>query len=260
MKDTSNILSVGLGSQVEILGVRINRFSKEQVVTWWDSVIQNNGKVSICIANAHTLNLAYKDINYLGCLEGFYVLNDGVGVSIASKILYGEDFPDNLNGTDLIPYYIENSMAKLKIFLLGGKPGIAELAAEKFRKLSSNILIAGCYHGYFNHFSDENIVNQINESGANILLVAFGNPLQEKWIYAVKDKLTVNVMVGVGALFDFMAGVVPRAQVWLRNLKGEWVYRLILEPKRLWRRYIIGNPLFLVRVLNQKVRNGIKKQ
>jgi alpha-1,3-mannosyltransferase len=93
----------------EILGIKINRLSKVQVATWWNSVIQSNRKVSICIANAHTLNLACRDIDYLKCLENFYVLNDGVGVSMASKILYGEDFHDNLNGTDLIPYYLGNT-------------------------------------------------------------------------------------------------------------------------------------------------------
>jgi alpha-1,3-mannosyltransferase len=247
--------------QFEILGIKINRLLKDEVVDMLDNIIGNNNKICVCIANAHTLNLAYEDMGYLDCLKNFYVLNDGIGVSIASRILYGKDLPDNLNGTDLVPYYLKNSKMSIKLFLLGGNPGIVELAAEKFKNQFNNISIVGYNHGYFNHFNDDNILKEINKSGANILLVALGNQLQERWIYKFKDKLNVNVMVGVGALFDFIANVIPRAPILVRKLKFEWLFRLIIEPKRLWRRYIIGNPLFLIRVLKQKINQiGRKNQ
>ena len=113
--------------------------------------------------------------------------------------------------------------------------------------------IVGTKSGYFDWASDSpGIVNEINDSKANILLVAFGVPLQEKWIDENINKLNSQVIMGVGGLFDFYSGQMKRAPKWMREVGMEWLFRLIKEPKRMWKRYIIGNPLFIYRVYKWK--------
>jgi N-acetylglucosaminyldiphosphoundecaprenol N-acetyl-beta-D-mannosaminyltransferase len=111
--------------------------------------------------------------------------------------------------------------------------------------------IAGARDGYFRPEEEGAVIEAINGSGARILLVAFGAPRQELWIARWRDRLAPPVAMGVGGLFDFYSGRIPRAPVWMREIGLEWVFRLMQEPGRMWRRYVIGNPLFLYRVRKQ---------
>ena len=111
--------------------------------------------------------------------------------------------------------------------------------------------IVGARDGYFGPEEEEGVVEAINRSGARILLVAFGAPRQELWLQRWRDRLEPGVCMGVGGLFDFYSGRIPRAPAWMRELGLEWVFRLMQEPGRMWRRYVIGNPLFLSRVWRQ---------
>jgi N-acetylglucosaminyldiphosphoundecaprenol N-acetyl-beta-D-mannosaminyltransferase len=113
------------------------------------------------------------------------------------------------------------------------------------------LIIAGTRDGYFDAAEEAEVIESINASGADILLVAFGAPRQDVWLKAHKQALRVPVRMGVGGLFDFYSGRIPRAPVWMREMGLEWTYRLLQEPGRMWRRYIIGNPLFLYRVWRQ---------
>jgi N-acetylglucosaminyldiphosphoundecaprenol N-acetyl-beta-D-mannosaminyltransferase len=135
------------------------------------------------------------------------------------------------------------------MFLLGAKPGVAEKMKKNLEQKYNEIIISGVQDGYFDRQTgNDEVIEKINNSGAKILLVAFGAPNQEKWIYTNLQKLDVHAAIGVGGLFDFYSGNMPRAPKWMRELGIEWVFRLIKEPGRMWRRYIIGNPLFLQRV------------
>jgi N-acetylglucosaminyldiphosphoundecaprenol N-acetyl-beta-D-mannosaminyltransferase len=159
---------------------------------------------------------------------------------------------ENVNGTDLFPRLCEAaSQAGLSIYLLGARPGIAEAAANKMRERYPGLHIAGARDGYFSPEEEAGVVAGINASGAAILLVAFGVPRQELWIERWRTDLQPRVCLGVGGLFDFYSGRIARAPVWMREIGLEWVWRLLQEPKRMWRRYIIGNPLFLSRVWRQ---------
>ncbi|HNW79296.1 MAG TPA: WecB/TagA/CpsF family glycosyltransferase, partial [Candidatus Competibacteraceae bacterium] len=113
------------------------------------------------------------------------------------------------------------------------------------------LVIAGTQHGYFSPAEEGEIIARINASGAGVLLVAFGVPRQELWLAEHHEVLLPPVRMGVGGLFDFYSGRIPRAPLWLREIGLEWVWRLIQEPGRMWRRYILGNPLFLYRVWKQ---------
>ena len=211
---------------------------------------------TIFYVNADCLNKCYEDENYRSLLkQADYVLPDGIGINLACHML-GSAMKENVNGTDMLPFLCEMARRRgFKFFLLGGKPGVAEkMAAMITEKYEAEV--AGVQHGYFDHRAEsEGVVDLINGSGADILLVAFGAPLQEKWISAHKSELAVGAAIGVGGLFDFYSGNTRRAPRWLRELGLEWVYRIIQEPGRMWQRYVIGNPLFLYRVMSWRARN-----
>lgn len=173
------------------------------------------------------------------------IINDGVGIDIATWLIHRTRFPENLNGTDFTPELLRRLGSTARVYLLGGKPGIAERAAGQLRE-RYNITIAGTSDGYTQSRDKNQLRQAINGSGANVLLVAMGNPLQERWILEERSQLhSVTLLLGVGALLDFLAGDKPRAPGLIRKLRLEWFYRLCLEPGRLLRRYTLDIFRFL---------------
>lgn len=202
--------------------------------------------------NAHTVNLARRNPRFRRALSKFRVLNDGVGVDLASRTLFGRAFPDNLNGTDFIPDLLRNSRQRLSIYFLGSRPGIARQAAATVAERYPNVSIAGTHDGYFADDEEPAIAEHIRRSGANLVLVAMGQSRQELWTERNAERLACPVIC-VGALFDFLSGAIPRAPDAFRRLRLEWVYRLALEPRRLASRYLWGNATFLSSILRQKL-------
>lgn len=174
------------------------------------------------------------------------VVNDGVGMDIAARLIHGERFQENLNGTDFIPYLFLQAPRPLRVFMLGGKPDVLHKAAEYATKKLGQEIVGVC-DGYGGLQSYSRLVDAINETQAEVILVAMGNPLQEKWILDHRDQLNAKILTGVGALFDFWAGNKPRAPVIARKLRMEWFYRLCLEPRRLIRRYTVDILRFMMR-------------
>jgi N-acetylglucosaminyldiphosphoundecaprenol N-acetyl-beta-D-mannosaminyltransferase len=178
-----------------------------------------------------------------------YVLNDGIGVALAARWLGGESFPENLNGSDFTTRLLHMAAREgWSVFLLGGRGGVAWEAGERLRESIPRLQIVGCRHGY--HYDSAADVDAIRRAKPDVLLVAMGNPHQEVWLHQHWKALpSIRLAVGVGAYLDFQAGVVPRAPRWMNDCGIEWVYRLAREPFRLGRRYVIGNPVFVLRVL-----------
>lgn len=172
------------------------------------------------------------------------IVNDGVGVDIATWLVHRTRFQENLNGTDFMLRYLKSAGAHARVFLFGGKPEIAVRAA-KFLTDDHKVNIVGCRDGYDQARNSQEVIAAINASQANVLLVAMGNPAQEQWILHHYHKLNLALMAGVGALFDFWAGDKPRAPHLVRKLHLEWLYRLSLEPTRLMRRYTLDIAVFL---------------
>lgn len=189
--------------------------------------------------NAHCLNLAYVDAAYAEILRRCDVVwPDGTGVRMAGRRL-GFPVPENVNGTDLFP------LLSGRVFLYGAAPGVAERAAENVRAKYPQMTVVGTADG----FGDERaVIEAVNRVRPDILLVAKGVPLQEKWIAAHLGELRCGCAIAVGGLLDFVSGRIPRAPLWMRRLGIEWLYRLKCEPVRMFRRYVIGNPLFLSRL------------
>jgi exopolysaccharide biosynthesis WecB/TagA/CpsF family protein len=174
------------------------------------------------------------------------VLGDGAGIAIAARV-QGDRFPANLNGSDFNPVILEEAAARgWPVYFLGARPGVAERAADGLRRRINALDIAGLHDGYFQ--DNDAVVAAIKASGASVVMVAMGNPRQELWLRDHLDETGARLGVGVGAFFDFSAGQVRRAPAWMNRMGIEWLYRLAQEPARMWRRYIVGNPVFLWRV------------
>ena len=236
---------------IEILRVPLARLTPEAALAEVERLYEAPEPAFIAHANAHTLNLAHEDPEFRGVLRrADLVLNDGKGVMLAARI-HRDRFPADLNGNFFTPLVLDKAARKgWRVFFLGAAPGVAERAAEMLRDKHPGLTVAGTLDGYFE--SDEAAIGAIKESGADVLLVGMGNPLQERWIDRCLDRTGARVAIGVGAFFDFVTGEVPRAPHWMNRYGLEWVHRLLQEPKRMWRRYLVGNPKFVWRNLKQR--------
>lgn len=205
--------------------------------------------------NAHCVNLATRHDDYAATLrDSDALLPDGSGIRLAAR-LAGTNTGDNLNGTDLFPHICERAAARgTAIFLLGGGPGIAAAAAAAMQQRFPDLKIAGTQHGFFSDPENDAVVDMINASGAAILFVGFGVPRQELWIARHRDRIDVPLLLGVGGLFDYYSGAIPRAPMLLRRLGCEWMWRLWQEPRRLAGRYLVGNFVFVGHALRHAYR------
>lgn len=211
-------------------------------------------KLAFC--NANLVNMAARDEGLSQRLASFLVFADGIGVDLGSWLLHGAPFPENLNGTDFFPGLFAAAPRRLRVVLVGGRPGVAERAAANLAQRYPTHDFRVLSHGYFAPEEEEGLLDRLAAAPPDLLLVAFGNPLQERWISDRLDGRHCAIAAGVGALLDFFAGEVSRAPDWVRSLRLEWIYRLWLEPRRLWRRYVLGNPAFMLRVLRQRLHPG----
>lgn len=208
----------------------------------------------VSFLNANNVNIMLKDKAFFDVLQRHLVLPDGIGIDLAAKALDGEAFAANLNGTDFIPALLTYIETPLRVGLIGAKPGVLAGAIASFRRHTPWHQFVPIADGYFDNDELPVILQRLDEAEIDILLVAMGTPLQEKWIEQHITPNHARLVFGVGALFDFVSGTVPRAPGWMRKLRIEWIYRLTLEPGRLWRRYVIGIPMFLLHVLRFKRR------
>lgn len=171
------------------------------------------------------------------------IVNDGIGMDIASLLQHGKRYKDNLNGTDFMPLLLKTFTQSHKIFLLGGKPGVAQKAGDAIERQSGQQVV-GYADGYSNG-DPAALCARINASGADIVLVAMGNPIQEDWIRQHMGTLNARLFVSVGALFDFLSGGAQRAPLWVQKIRFEWLFRLTREPRRLAQRYTLDLARFL---------------
>lgn len=239
---------------VTVLGVPVAALTVAAALAEVRALLDADRPALLAYVNAHSANLAARDPAYRAVLRNAdLVLNDGSGLAIAAK-LRGSRFPANLNGTDFTPRLLGVAAERdAPVFLLGGRPGVAGTAAERLAERIPGLRVAGQEHGYFGPGQDAEVVERIKVSGAQVLLVGMGNPRQERWLAEHLPATGARLGVAVGAFLDFAAGAVPRAPHWMRAAGIEWLYRLSREPGRLWRRYVLGNPVFLCRVLAERL-------
>ncbi|MEN8831734.1 MAG: WecB/TagA/CpsF family glycosyltransferase [Pacificibacter sp.] len=215
----------------------------------------SKGRRRVAFMNAHCFNVMAANRQYADAVQtADLLLPDGSGVSIATK-LAGLELTTNLNGTDLIPALLAQAAKQGKsVFLFGGKPGTAEAAANALTFKIPGLRIAGTLNGYDQAENEDAAIEYINACTPDIVLVATGVPLQDVWLHRNAVRIHADLTMGVGACFDFLAGNVSRAPHALRRIGGEWLWRLAVEPRRMAKRYIVGNVTFLTRVARQAAR------
>lgn len=235
-------------NKLNVLGVKIDNVTVESATEKIMEMAREPRTHVIFTPNPEIIYAAFKNSEFCDLLNSADMLTpDGIGVVYASKMLK-KPLSERAGGYDIACRIIERiSKSGERLYLFGGKPGVAEKAAENLTKEYPFINIAGTKNGYFTAEEEEDIISDINSSGADILFVCLGSPMQEKWIFKNIDKLSCRIMMGIGGSIDVFAGVAERAPEKWQKLGIEWLYRLIKEPKRFWR--MLALPKFALAVL-----------
>jgi N-acetylglucosaminyldiphosphoundecaprenol N-acetyl-beta-D-mannosaminyltransferase len=209
----------------------------------------------VAYVNAHVLNQSSSDPALRAALQrSDLVYCDGYGVRLAAKAI-GLEVPHRMTGADWIWGVASLCQAtRRSLYLLGSDPGAAREAAACLRRWYPRLDVRGTHHGYFEIGTphSERVIEDIAAHKPDVLLVGMGTPLQELWVDHYFDRLEAHVVWTVGALFDYVSGRVRRAPHWLSDNGLEWIFRLAIEPRRMWRRYLLGNPVFLWRVWQER--------
>ncbi len=239
----------------KILGIEVDIVSKEEAFSIFEELMEREGFDMIVTPNSEIIENATRDSMLAQLIsEAGLIIPDGIGLVYASKIL-GYDLEERVTGVDFLTEvlkYLEKTGKS--IFLFGSKPeseealSVAELAADNMRKQFPNLRIAGTHHGYFKPEDEDEIVAEINQSGADFLCVALGSPKQEKFMQLHKNEFTVcRAGIGVGGSLDVWAGTVKRAPEFYQKHGLEWLYRFVKQPSR-WKR-MLRLPVFMIKVI-----------
>lgn len=219
-----------------------------------------DGKTLINTINAHSFNTAKKDCLFAEALEkGDYLIPDGASIVKACKWLNAKSQPtERCAGWDLFELEMNKLNQKGGICMfMGSSENVLGLIRQNAAKIYPNLKVVTYSPPYKPEFSEEDnaaIIKAINDTNPDLLWIGMTAPKQEKWTYSHWKELNIHCHVGtIGAVFDFFAGTAVRAPIWWQDHSLEWLYRLCKEPKRMWRRYVIGNPLFIWNILKEKI-------
>jgi exopolysaccharide biosynthesis WecB/TagA/CpsF family protein len=247
----------GAPATAELFGIGLNDTTVADASRDLVEAARTGRRARVVFANAHVINEVATRSGYSRIVAtADRVFADGSGIALAAR-LAGTPLRDNVNGTDLFPRLAADAASTgVTIFLLGGRPGTAEATRTRMDGFGLGESIVGSHHGFFELGSagEDAAIAAANASGAQIVLVGMGVPLQDEWIARIGQRLTAPVRIGVGGLFDYFAGNVSRAPHVFRMVGCEWVWRLALEPRRMAKRYLVGNALFMARATVEAVR------
>ena len=250
--------------EVKILETKFHKVTCQDLIHYIVRAAQLSQKTTVANVNVRAVNFTHSLPWYRRFINtADLVFCDGFGVLWAGK----------LNGYRLqsvhrmtCPDYIEDlakafEQEKISLYLLAGKPGVVDKAIQQLKAVAPGLKIDG-HHGYFSKEGKENtrIIEKINQFKPDVLYVGFGMPLQERWIINNFDKIDTRVFLPLGACLDFYTGSVQRGPQWLTDRGFEWLTRLVIEPHRLWSRYIIGNAVFFYRVFKERIREDALKE
>lgn len=236
-------------STVPVVGTSLAITDYGETMDWMDSVIARRDRVCLTAAAVHLVMVAEEDAETRNAVDQSLAVPDGQPLVWAMRALGHRD-ASRVYGPELMARYCERStQTGVKMFLYGGRNqgALVELALQ-LRQRYPGLRIVGGYSPPYRPLTDEEetwISGEINRSGADVVWVGTGQPKQEKWMAHMRPQLDTPLLVGIGAAFDFHAGLVPQAPAWMQNLGMEWLFRLVQEPRRLWRRYARYNPLFV---------------
>lgn len=247
---------------VNVLGIDVACLERDEILEIVQEWCGTNGQAAaagranhtVMYVNAHCMNVASQDAGYHHLLNGAdLVYPDGISVVWAGRLLDGRRL-HKITGADWIDHFCAGAVSRaLKVYILAGKPGIAGTARANLCQKWPGLQVVGTCDGFFVEKSEAEVLGELRRCGAQVVFIGMGVPRQEKWIAAHRAEIPAPVCWGVGALFDYVAGVEPRVPGWMNALALEWLWRLIIDPAGKWQRYVLGNPAFVYRILRQRL-------
>jgi len=242
-----------MNKKINFLGIPIDTITMRETLNRVEQVIASNKQIHHTVVNASKVVLMQTDeVLEKSVVEADIINADGQGVVWGANLL-GKNIPERVSGIDLMESLVKTaSKESYKCFFFGATEEVVTKLVNIYKEQYSEDIIAGYRNGYFDRGEEEQIANQIADSGANILFVAITSPKKEIFLNTYKKQLQkVNFIMGVGGSFDVIAGKVKRAPIWMRNVGLEWLFRLMQEPLRMWKRYLIGIPKFILLVVKE---------
>ena len=240
--------------KINILNTDIHNLSMQETLALVQDKINTGEQLHHVVVNAGKIVSMQKDLELRRSVNESHIINaDGQAVVWASRFL-GKPLKERVAGIDLMVNLVEMAHKnKNKIFLFGAKEEIVKAVVEKYSEVYSPQIIAGYRNGYFTAEEEKEIAQQIADSGTQMLFVAITSPIKENFLYRHREILKdVNLIMGVGGSFDVVAGKTKRAPEWMQNAGLEWFYRFAQEPKRMWKRYLVGNSKFILLVMKER--------
>jgi len=244
-----------MDKKIELFGLEVSALNRlDTAKKILDFALMGKHKF-VTYLNAHCINISFVDQEYKEIIKNVDLLyTGGLGVIWASRIL-GNSLPERVNIFDFFDYLVNELRSKeITFYLLGNKPEIIKNAEGVLRKKGLKVL--GSRNGFFNKDEEVEIIKEINSLEPDILMVGMGVPEQEKWIQEHISELNINLCWAVGAAFEWISGYRKRPPAWMIRLGLAWLHRLCQQPKRLWKRYLIGNMIFIYRVLKWRIKHG----
>jgi N-acetylglucosaminyldiphosphoundecaprenol N-acetyl-beta-D-mannosaminyltransferase len=240
------------GSRVNVAGIEVDNLTEEETVAAIGRLMESGGPHYICVINAAKAVAASRDATLREALQrAALVMADGMSVVWAARWL-GKPLKERVTGIDLFERLVAQAAARgWPVFFFGARAESVRGVVERFTREHPGLRVAGWRDGYFDLSEADAVVETIRRSGADILFVAMGSPAQEYWIAANLERTGARFAMGVGGSFDHLSGRKPRAPGWMQRAGLEWFYRLLREPRRLWRRYLLGNAQFIRLVVGQ---------
>ena len=240
--------------RITIMNSPVDVLTMRETIDIIDESIHEKKSIQHIVVNAAKLvNMQEDDELYQSVVQSDIINADGMAVVWAAGIL-GKPLPERVAGVDLMQeLVILASEKKYKIFFFGGREEVVSEVVQKYTSAFGDEIIAGYRNGYFDKEEEAKIAKQIAESNADILFVAISSPTKEIFLNTYKDQLNVPFIMGVGGSFDVVAGKVKRAPKWMQKTGLEWFYRFLQEPRRMWKRYLVTNSLFIYYVFKEKL-------
>jgi N-acetylglucosaminyldiphosphoundecaprenol N-acetyl-beta-D-mannosaminyltransferase len=242
--------------KVDFLGIPVDALTMDETINIINESIKRNEHINHVVINAGKVVAMQMDQHLYQSVVSCDIINaDGQSIVWASQFL-GKRLPERVAGVDLMQNLVQLAHEKgYKCFFLGAKEEVARRVVDIYAEKYGPNVIAGYRNGYFSKSEDQEVARQIAESRAQLLFVAITSPRKENFMYEYRDELSsINFTMGVGGTFDVIAGHTKRAPVWMQNIGLEWFYRLVQEPLRMWKRYLVGNSKFICLVIKEKYR------
>lgn len=242
-------------NRISFLNTKVDNYSMTETLEIIKEVIENDRQIHHVVVNAGKIVAMQTDANLRRSVNDCDLINaDGQAVVWASQIL-GKPLKERVAGIDLMINLVELAHKKrYKIFFFGAKEDVVKTVVNKYSEQYSPNIIAGYRNGYYNKEEEKSIAKQISESGANMLFVAISSPTKENFLFDNRALLKdLNFIMGVGGSFDVVSGKTKRAPQWMQKAGLEWFYRFAQEPRRMWKRYLIGNSKFVAIVIRERL-------